>query len=195
VRKNIYLVTSIQCLMWEKSGVFVCNICRRRPSFASTALPLTHGSTFADAVAEFIKIPLGGQRRKMGGAGLAMGPALEPCGESVDIHRRHGGEVLEASFRQPYIPAMTQPKGADALSERPFNAGTLRIFGLPFCGVLTLPERLQRLVFAPGFQGHMARVGPRFSTLSTRLTGPTVLISELDTHDRIVPPIAPCAPR
>lgn len=57
-----------------------------------------------------------------------------------------------------------------------------------------LPERLQRLVFVPRFQGHMARVRLRLGTLSTRLTVSTVLLSELDTDDRIVPPIAPCTP-
>jgi hypothetical protein len=44
-----------------------------------------------------------------------MGPAIEPRGESVEMNRRSGGEVLEASFRQPHIPAMTSPQGADAL--------------------------------------------------------------------------------
>ena len=80
-----------------------------------------------------------------------MGPAIEPRCESVDIDRCSGGEVLEASFRQPHISAMTQPKGADALRERPFNAGTLRVCCFPFCGVLLLPERLQCLVFALRF--------------------------------------------
>jgi hypothetical protein len=39
---------------------------------------------------------------------------LEACGEvtvlrceSVAINRRRGGEVLEASFRQPHLPALT----------------------------------------------------------------------------------------
>ncbi len=68
-----------------------------------------------DAVAEFIKIPLSCQRCKTGGASFAMGPAIEPRCESVDINRGSCGEVLEASFRQPHIPAMTQTKGADAL--------------------------------------------------------------------------------
>jgi hypothetical protein len=44
-----------------------------------------------------------------------MGPAIEPRGESVDIDRCRGGEVLEARCRQPHIPAMTPPQGADAL--------------------------------------------------------------------------------
>jgi hypothetical protein len=68
-----------------------------------------------DTAAEFIKIPLSYQRRKTEGASFAMGPAIEPRCESVDIDRYSCGEVLEARFRQPHIPAMTQPKGADAL--------------------------------------------------------------------------------
>jgi hypothetical protein len=44
-----------------------------------------------------------------------MWSAIEPRDESVDINRRSSGEVLAASFRQPHIPAMTSPKGVDAL--------------------------------------------------------------------------------
>jgi hypothetical protein len=123
-----------------------------------------------------------------------MGPAFAPRCESVDSDHRRCGEVLEASVRQPHIPARTSPQGADALA-RPFNAGTRRVCRFPCRGVLMLPERLQRLMFALRLQGHMARGGLRLGTLSTRLTVPTVLISELDPDDRVVPPIAPRAPR
>ena len=47
------------------------------------------------------------QRGKTGGPGFGMWSAIEPRCESVDINRCSGGEVLEASFRQPHIPAMT----------------------------------------------------------------------------------------
>ena len=110
-----------------------------------------------------------------------MWPAIEPHCEAVDIDRRSYGEVLEPSFRQSHIPAVSPPKGADTLRERPFNTGTLRVFRLPFCGGLLVPERLQRLVFVLRFQGHMARVRLRLGTVFPRLTVLTILIRELDT--------------
>ena len=135
------------------------------------------------------------QRCKTGDPGFGMWPAIEPRCESVDIDRRSYGEVLEPSFRQSHIPAVPQPKGTNTLRERPFNTGALRVLRLPFCGVLLLPERLQRLVFVLRFQGHMAWVRLRLGTLFSRLTVPTILIRELDTDNRIVPPIVLCTPR
>jgi hypothetical protein len=124
-----------------------------------------------------------------------MWPAIEPRCESVDIDRRSCGEVLEPSFRQSHLSAVPQPKGADTLRERPFNTSTLHVFGLPCCGVLLVPERLQRLVFVLQFQGHMARVRLRLGTWFPRLTVPTILLRALDTDNRMLPPIVPCTPR
>jgi hypothetical protein len=124
-----------------------------------------------------------------------MWPAIEPRCESVDIERRSCGKVWEPSFGQSHIPAVPQPKGTNTLRERPCNTGTLRVFRWPCCGVLLVPERLQRLMFVLRLQGHMARVRLRLGPLLPRLTVPPILLRELDTDNWIVPPIVPCTPR
>src|SRR5262245_56764607 len=121
-----------------------------------------------------------------------MGSAVKPRRESMNVDSRSGGQMLEVRFCQAHIPTMTQAKGADTLGERAFAARSRIILRFPYQRTLLLSEGVQRLVFTLRFQRHMAGIRLGFGTLWTPITIPTVFIGELDTDDRILPPIEPC---
>ncbi len=54
-------------------------------------------------------------------ARFRVGAAIEPCCQPINIDRCSYREVLQARFRQAPVAALTQPKSAGALGERPFN--------------------------------------------------------------------------
>jgi len=64
---------------------------------------------------------LGRQRGKTRDARFRVGAAIEPCCQPINIDRCSYREVLQARFRQAPVVALTQPKSAGALGERPFN--------------------------------------------------------------------------
>ena len=71
-----------------------------------------------------------------------MWTAIEPRCQTINIDRRGDREVLQARFRQAPVATLPQPKGTDALRERPFNACPFVIVRFPCLCALLLPYGL-----------------------------------------------------
>jgi hypothetical protein len=54
-----------------------------------------------------------------------MWTTIEPRRQPINIDCHSYREVLQACFRQAPVATLTQPKGADALREGPFNANAV----------------------------------------------------------------------
>ena len=74
--------------------------------------------------------------------------AIQPRREAVNIHRRRGREMLQASFGQSPLATLTHPKRLDALGECPFNTGPFVVPGFPGWGRLLLPGCLEGVMFS-----------------------------------------------
>src|SRR5438132_4018897 len=110
------------------------------------------------------------RRRKSGKAGdPCHGPwaRVEPRDNAVNIDRSGDRDVLQVGLRHAPIAGPSQPKGADSLRERPFDAGPpLRELVALLAGGPGL-RRFQRLVLVLGRQPQ-----PSARVLGTGTAGP-----------------------
>jgi hypothetical protein len=93
-----------------------------------------------------------------------MWATIEPRRQTINIDCRSYREVLQARFRQAPVATLTQPKGADALGERPFNPRPFVILRFPLLRTLLLPDGLEDLMLTLWAQSHMAWCSLRFGT-------------------------------
>ena len=77
-----------------------------------------------------------------------MWATIEPRGQTLNVDCSSYREVLQTRFWQAPVATLTQAKGADALREGPFNAGSFIVLAFPLSCALLLPYRFQRLMLA-----------------------------------------------
>ena len=77
-----------------------------------------------------------------------MWATIEPRGQTLHVDCSSYREVLQTRFWQAPVATVTQAKGADALREGPFNAGSFIVLAFPLSCALLLPYRFQRLMLA-----------------------------------------------
>jgi hypothetical protein len=77
-----------------------------------------------------------------------MWATIEPRGQTLNVDCSSYREVLQTRFWQAPVATLTQAKGADALREGPFNAGSFIVLAFPLSWALLLPYRFQRLLLA-----------------------------------------------
>src|SRR5690349_17284773 len=111
-----------------------------------------------DTVGEVVSGGQGGEARGAGGSARG---SSEPGGETLDVDRGRGGDVLEVRPGQPAVAAAAQPEGAHALRDRALDPGP------PGVGA---PGLLRRQA-APGGRERLVR-GPRVRPQAPGLPGP-----------------------
>ena len=87
------------------------------------------------------------QRREAGYPRIGLWALVEPSYDPIDIHGGGGGHVLYVRLWQPPIPRAPQPKGAHALREGPFDAGSPFVVCFKTLGVLALARVLSQFFF------------------------------------------------
>src|SRR3954451_24937 len=108
-----------------------------------------------DTVGEVVSGGQGGEARGAGGG--ARGRA-EPGGETLDVDRGRGGDVLQVRPGEPAVARPAQPEGAHALRDGALDSGP------PGVGAPALLRReppsgaLERLVLRPGVQPQVPRL-------------------------------------
>src|SRR5438105_9690661 len=110
------------------------------------------------------------RRRKSGKAGdPCHGPwaLVEPRDKAVNIDRSGDRDVLHVGLRHAPISGPSQPKGADSLRERPFDAGPPLIELVALLAGRPGLRRFQRLVLVLGRQPQ-----PSARVLGTGTVGP-----------------------
>jgi hypothetical protein len=75
---------------------------------------------------------------------------IEPRGPTLHVACSSSRKVLQTRFWQASVATLTQAKGADALREGPFNAGSFIVLAFPLACALLLPYRFQRLMLPLG---------------------------------------------
>src|SRR6059058_3494690 len=102
-----------------------------------------------------------------GGARLRPWALVEPRDNAVDIDGGGDRDVLHVGLRHAPISGPSQPKGADSLRERPFDAGPPLIELLALLAGRPGLRRCQRLVLVLGRQPQ-----PSARVLGTGTAGP-----------------------
>src|SRR4051794_27082807 len=94
----------------------------------------------------------GGQSGEARGAGGGARGRAEPGGETLDVDRGRGGDVLEVRAGQPAVAAAAQAERAHALREGALDPGPPRVATASLLRREPAPGGLQRLVLGPRLQ-------------------------------------------
>src|SRR5262245_26028882 len=121
--------------------------------------------------------------------------AIQPRREAINMHRRRGREVLQASFCQSPIATLPQPKRSYPLGQRPFNTCPFVVPGFPGRGGLLLPGGLEGVMCVLRPDRNMPRRSFRLGTPGALCTMATVLQGKLDTDHLILPGVQVGNPR
>src|SRR5712691_5025029 len=140
-----------------------------------------------------------GVRRRQGGEARdpCHGPwaLVEPRDNAVDIDGGGGRDVLQVGLRHAPIAGPSQPKGADPLRERPFDAGPPLIELVALLAGRPGLRRFQRLVLVLGRQPQPAARVLGTGTVGPHGTPPARVFGEFHNDGATAPPAAVLPPR